>query len=61
MARTFPVASVDVEESILVMMMARRVGFATVTSEFVSIRFRLVVRRQRGLCWASIVCRTLSS
>ena len=61
MARLFLVASVDVEGSILVMMMARRVGFATVTSEFVSIRFRLAVRRLRGLCWASIVCGTLSS
>ena len=40
MARPFLVASVDVEGSILVMMNARRVGFATVTSEFVSIRFR---------------------
>ena len=61
MARPFLVASVDVEGSILVMMMARRVGFATVTSEFVSIRFRLAVRRLRGLCWTSIVCGTLSS
>ena len=61
MSRLFLVASVDVEGSILVMMMARRVGFATVTSEFVSICFRLAVRRQRGLCWASIVCETLSS
>ena len=43
------------------MMRARRVGFATVTSEFVSIRFRLAVRRQHGLCWASTVCGTLSS
>ena len=60
MARPFLVASVDVEGSILVMMMARRVGFATVTSEFVSIRFRLAVRRLRGFCWASIVCGTLS-
>ena len=41
------------------MMMARRVGFAIVTSEFVSIFFRLAVRRLRGLCWASIVCGTL--
>ena len=56
MARPFLVASVDV----LVMMMARLVGFATVTLEFVTIRFRLAVRRLRGLCWASIVCRTLS-
>ena len=61
MARPFLVASVDVEGSILVIMIARRVGFATVTSEFVSIRFRFVVRRLRGLCWASIVCGTLSS
>ena len=61
MARPFLVASVDVEGSILVMMMARRVGFATVTLEFVWIRFRLRVRRLRGLCWASIVCGSLSS
>ena len=61
MARTFLVASVDVEGSIFVIMMARRVGFATVTSEFVSICFRLAVRRLRCLCWASIVCGTLSS
>ena len=60
MARPFLVSSVDVEGSIFVMMMARRVGFATVTSELVSIRFRLAVRRLRGLCWASIVCGTLS-
>ena len=38
-----------VEDSNLVMMMARRVGFATVRSEFVLIRFRLAVRRLRGL------------
>ena len=44
-----------------VMRMVRRVGFATITSEFVAIRFRLVVRRLRGLCWSSIVCGTLSS
>ena len=37
--RSFLVASVDVEGSILVMMMARRVGFSTLTSEFVLIRF----------------------
>ena len=55
MARPFFVASVDVEGLILVIMMARRVGFAIVTSEFVSIRFRLAVRRLRGLCWAFIV------
>ena len=61
MARPFLVASVDVEGSILVLMMARRVGLATVRSEFVSFRFRLAVRRLRGLCWASIVCGTLSS
>ena len=61
MARPFLVASVDVEGSILVMMMARCIGFVTVTSEFVSIRFRLAVRRLRGLCWASIVCGRLSS
>ena len=50
MARPFLVPSVDVLGSILVMMMARRVGFATVTSEFFSTRFRLAVRRLRGLC-----------
>ena len=61
MARPFLVASVDVEGSILVMMMARCIDFATVTSEFVSIRFRLAVRRLCGLCWASIVCGSLSS
>ena len=60
MARPFIVASVDVEGSILLMMMARRVCFATVTSEFFSIRFRLAVTRLRGLCWASIVCGTFS-
>ena len=60
MARPFLVASVDVEGSILVMMMARCVEFATVRSEFVWIRFRLAVRRLRGLCWASIVWGTLS-
>ena len=49
MARPFLVASVEVEGPILVIMMARRVGFAAVTSEFVSIRFRLAVRRLRGL------------
>ena len=59
MVRPFLVASVDVEGSILVMVMARLVGFATVTSEFVSIPFRLAVRRLRGLCWAFIVCRIL--
>ena len=61
MARPFLVASVDVEGSILVMMMARCIGFASVTSEFVSIRFRLAVRRRHGLCWTSIVCGSLSS
>ena len=60
MARPFLVASVDVNGSILALM-ARCIGFATVTSEFVSIRFRLAVRRLRGLCWASIVCGSLSS
>ena len=44
----------------MVMMIARRVGFATVTSEFVSIRFRLAVRRLRHLCCTFIVCGTLS-
>ena len=53
-------AQTVVDGSILVMMMARRVGFVTVTSELVWIRFRLAVRRMRGLCWASIVCGTLS-
>ena len=61
MARPFLVACVDVEGSILVMMMARCIGLATITSEFVSIRFRLAVRRLRGLCWASIVCGSLFS
>ena len=61
MARPFLVASVDVEGSILVLMITRRVGLATVRSEFVSIRFRLAVRRLRGLYWASIFCRTLFS
>ena len=45
----------------MVMMRARHVGFDTLMSEFVSIPFRLAVRRLRGLCWASIVCGTLSS
>ena len=61
MARPFLVASVDVEGFILVLMISRRVGLATVRSEFVSIRFRLALRRLRGLYWASIVCRSLSS
>ena len=61
MARPFLVSSVEAESLIFVMMMARSVGFVTVTSEFISIRFRLAVRRQHGLCWASIVCGTLSS
>ena len=62
MASPFLVVAVDVEGSIYVMMMARLcVGFATITSEFISIRFRLALRRLRGLCWASIVCGTLSS
>ena len=61
MARPFLVASVDVEGLILVMMMARCVGLVTVRSEFVSIRFRLAVRRLHGFCWASTVYRTLSS
>ena len=39
MARPFLVVAVDVEGSIFVMMMARRVGFATVTSE---LTFRFV-------------------
>ena len=58
--RPFLVASVVVEGSILVMMRDRRVCFGTVTSEFVSIRFRLAVRRLRALFWASILCGTLS-
>ena len=45
MARTFFVSSVEVDGSIFVMMMARSVGFATVTSEFVSIPFKLALRR----------------
>ena len=61
MARPFFVACVDVEVLNLVMMMANPVAFATVTSELVWIRFRLPVRRLRGLCWAFIVCGTLSS
>ena len=61
MARPFRVASVDIEGSSFVIMMARRVGFATVTSEFVSICFRFAVRRLRDLCLVSIVCGTLSS
>ena len=61
MVRPFLVALVDVEGSILVMMMARRVDFATVRSELFLSRFRLAVRLLRGLCWASIVCGTLSS
>ena len=61
MARPFLVAFVDVEGSILVMMMARCIGFATITSEFVPVGLRLAVRRLRGLCWASIVCGSLSS
>ena len=56
MARPFLVVSVDFDGSIFVIMMARRVGFATLTSEFVSICFRFAVRRLRGFCWASIVC-----
>ena len=55
MARPFLVASIDIEGSIFVIMMARRVGFATLTSEIVSICFRFAVRRLRGLWWASIV------
>ena len=61
MAKPFLVSSVDVEGSILVMMMARRVCFATVMSDFVSIRLRLELRRLRALFWASVVCGTLSS
>ena len=61
MARPFLVVFMDVEGSILVKMMARRVGFATVTSEFVSICFRFAVRRLCCLCWAFIVFATLSS
>ena len=61
MGRPSLVASVDVEGSILVMMMSKLVGLATVTSEFVWICFRFAVRRLRGLCWASIVCGTFSS
>ena len=60
MARLFLVASLFAEDSILVMIIAKLVGFATVTSEIVWIRFRLAVRRLRGLCWACIVCGTLS-
>ena len=60
MARPFLVASVDVDGSFLVLMMARRVRLAAVKLEIVSIRLRLDVRRLRGLCWASIVCGTSS-
>ena len=60
MARPFLVAFLEAEDSILVMIMAKLVGFATVRSEFVWIRFRLAVRRLRGLCWACIVCGTVS-
>ena len=60
MARPFLVVAVDAEGSLFVMIMARRVGFVSVTPEFISIRFRLALRRLRGLCWASIVCGTLS-
>ena len=60
MESPFFVASLGSEGSILVMMMAKLVGFATVRSEFVWIRFRLAVRRLSGLCWACIVCGTLS-
>ena len=59
--KAFSFSSVDVEGSIFVLMMARRVGFATATSEFVSIRFSLAGRRLRGLYWAFTVCGTLSS
>ena len=31
-----------------------------IRSKFVWIRFRLALRRLRGLCWACIVCGTLS-
>ena len=61
MSRPFLVASIDVEGSILVMMLVRRVRFATVTSEFVWIRLRLATRQLRRLCLTSIVCVTLSS
>ena len=60
MARPFLVASLNAEDSFSVLMMAKLVGFATVRSEFDWIRFRLAVRRLRGLCWACIVCGTLS-
>ena len=61
MARPFLVASVNVEGSNLVLMMARRVDFATVRSEFVSIRFKVAGKRLLGLCWASIIYGTFSS
>ena len=54
MARPFFVSSIDVEGSIFVMMRSRSAGFATVTSDIVSIRFRLAVRQLRGLCFTSI-------
>ena len=50
-----------VEGLILVLIMASCVSFATVRSDIVSIRFKLAVRRLRGLFWASIVYGTLSS
>ena len=50
-----------VEGSILVMIIARRVDFATVRSEFVSIPFKLAVRRLLGLCSGFIVYGTFSS
>ena len=43
------------------MMMARRVGLATVTLDIVLIRFRLAVGWLGVLCWASIICKTFSS
>ena len=44
------------------MMMARRVGFATVRSDFVSISFQVGCETAaRFMYWASIVCGTLSS
>ena len=59
MARPFLVAFVDIESSILVIMMARRVGFATVTSEVVSIRFRLAMRRLRSFMFGVYSLRNL--
>ena len=51
-------ASNVVDGSIFIMMMVRHVNF-TVTSDFISIRFRLALTGLRSLCWASTVCGSL--